>query len=90
MKTIYLVRVYKDETRGFYDCVDDNYYCAGVYSQKENAIRRSTNLESKGEDVEIIEIEIDVDIPVYEGYGDLRNKGEEEIGLWLGGGYYYG
>ena len=88
---MYLVIVYKDQTGSRCYCMDDNYYCAGLYTTEEKASRRVDELRAKKESVSVLKIDADVDLHVYEGeidswefYGD-----REELGLWLGGGSYY-
>ena len=88
---MYLVEVYKDQTGGRGYCRDDNYYCAGLYTTEEKAMRRAKELAAKNESVSILKIEADVDLHVYEGEIDRwdQDSWPEELGLWLGGGSYY-
>ena len=44
---MYLVEVYKDQTGGRSYCRDDNYYCAGLYTTEEKAMRRAKELAAK-------------------------------------------
>lgn len=90
--TMYLVRVYKDESCGESWCIDVQYYCAGLYSDQKKADNRKTELETKGEIVDIVTIKTDVDLPVYEG--DIANphqsnEKDSESNIWLGGAAYY-
>lgn len=96
---MYLVRLFEDDTRDNNYAVDNNYYCVGLYSRKEDALKRSKEITdellSKGyvtwdeytqqiNDSDYDKIKFEVDILEIE-----ENKAFDVNAIFLGGGTYY-
>lgn len=87
---IYLVKVYKDCRNGETECTDDQYYVAGIYTDKKKAEKRKEKLNEifGTENVWVKPFDTDVDFPIHKEAPNAY-KNDPDYEYWLGGGYYY-
>lgn len=103
-KFMYMVHLNVDSSRNITYCVDDDNYCVGLYSTREDAEARAKELETellaRGYDpnddyklrfeIEIMKIPVDKRTDLdFDESGNIDIDIAVENGMYLGGGIYY-
>lgn len=87
---VYLVKVYKDCRNGETECVDDQYYVAGIYTDDNKAEKRKEEMEEifGSRNVSVKSFETDTNFPLHKEAPPIYEKDPDQD-YWIGGGCYY-